>query len=410
MLELMIVIFPGILAFLIYRRLYRELQWKKILFYILFYVAAANLCILAGLKLIGMQQFNLFEMSVNFKLKWIVLEFVLSLVFAWIIRNISKQNLGMLRKTIRSVFPAALFFVVTYAIYTPSSLFLGNIDEFSLRYRSIIPVLFCMSLILFIGIYFVAICLVWEKACPFYISLIFSIAVGAYVQGNFLNPKLPILDGTLIEWKAYRTENIISTVFWIFCIILILIITYYKKEKFEKWVKYISYFLSAVQLVSLIVLLVTNQMEDRVSYGFSKEGEFAVGLEKNIVIFVIDTLQADVMEEYFMSDAYEEDGSLDDFTFYDNAVSGGAPTTVAMPVLLTGIEYDPMQARQDYSAEIWEETQLYDDLHQNGYDVRVYSTSEGGEEKSRRKPLTTILLLEIVGLMIIRSLADHCIN
>lgn len=373
MLEIVIAVLPGILAFLVYRYSHQEFQWKKAILYILFYTAAANLGILVGLKLIGMQAFHLSEMSVGFKIKWIALEFVLSAWLTWVIRNIRKTDPAVLQGIMKRLFPAVLFFIVTYAVFTPSSLFLGNIDEFSLRYVKIVPILFCMALCLLIGIYLIAVWLIREKTLPFYMALIFGVTLGAYIQSNFLNAKLPILDGALIEWEKYRAENMISAVVWIFCIAAVLLAAYFGKEKFEKIVKYVSYFFSAVQIVSLVVLIVMNPLDSDASYGFSKEGEFLIGSEENIVIFIIDTLQEDVLEEYLASEAYTADGTLDDFTIFDNAVSGGAPTICAMPLLLTGSEYDPAQPFRNYLTEAWEETQLYEDLHQNGYDVRLYS-------------------------------------
>ena len=56
MLELIIVIWPAILALFVYRRTYREFDWKKASVYGLGYTAVVNFCILAGLKLIGMQR------------------------------------------------------------------------------------------------------------------------------------------------------------------------------------------------------------------------------------------------------------------------------------------------------------------------------------------------------------------
>ena len=375
MLEVIIAVLPGILAFLIYRYSHQEFCRKKAVLYILFYTAAVNLCILAGLKLIGMQRFNLLEMSARFKIKWIALEVVLSAWIAWIIRNVRKTEPAVLKQILKRLFPTVLFFIVTYAVFTPSSLFLGNIDEFSLRYLRIVPILFCMALCLFIGVYFIAVWLIRERSLPFYIALIFGVTVSAYIQSNFLNARLPILDGALIEWEKYRMENMISAFVWIFCIVAVFLGAHFGKEKFEKIVKYVSYFFSAVQLVSLVVLIIMNPLDDDASYGFSKEGEFTVGSEDNIVIFIIDTLQEDVMEEYLASDAYVQDGTLDDFTLFDNAVSGGAPTVAAMPLFLTGSEYDPAQPFQEYLTEAWSETQMYDDLHQNGYDVRLYSTT-----------------------------------
>ncbi len=375
MLELVITVLPGILAFFVYRYLHQEVQWKKLLSCIVLYTAAVNFCILAGLKLIGMQDFNLFEMSARFKIKWIILELILSVWITWVIRNIRKTDPAILKQLMKRLFPMTLFLVVTYAIFTPSSLFLGNISEFSLRYINIIPVILCMALFLFAVIYFIALWLIREKTFPFYSAFIFSITAGAYIQSNFLNSKMPILDGALIMWDEYRTENIISTLVWILCMVVIFSAVCIKKEKAEKVMKYVSYFFSAVQLMSLAALIIMNPLGDEAYCGFSKEGEFTVGTEENVIIFIIDTLQEDVFEEYLASDAYEEDGTLADFTLFDNAVSGGAPTAVAMPLFLTGSEYDPSQPYWDYLEEAWKETPLYDDLHQNGYDVRLYSTT-----------------------------------
>lgn len=371
MLELIIAVFPGIAALFLYKLSHRTFTLKKAAACVLFYSAVVNLCVFAGLKCIGMHHFNLFEMSVHFKIKWIILEAALTVWLAWVIRNIRKTDLSVLKQIFRRIFPAALFFIVTCAVYTPSSLFLGNIKEFSLPYIAIVPVILCMALLLFAVIYFIALWLIREKTLPFYIAFLFSITLAAYVQSNFLNASLPILDGALIQWQNYRTENLISVLVWILCIIVIFTAVCFKKEAAEKLMKYASLFFSAVQLVSLAALIVLNPLDTDTSYGFSKEAEFTVGSEENIIVFVIDTLQENVMEEYLASDAYQEDGLLNGFILFDNTVSGGASTKYGMSLLLTGMECDP--AQKDYLKEAWDETTLYHDLHENGYDVRLYS-------------------------------------
>lgn len=374
MLELIIAVFPGILAVLIYRRLHQEFHLKKALAYILFYTVMTNLCILVGLKLIGMQSFHLFEMSARFKVKWIVLELVLSLLMTVIFLNIRSLSFSSCKRILKRLLPAMLFFIVTYAVFTPSSLFLGNINEFMLHYYKIVPILLSVSLILAVGLYAFSLCLTNEKVLHIFIAFLFSITLSFYVQGNFLNPKLPSLDGAQINWAAYTKENIISVCFWLVCIILCLVLSYFQKEKTEKGIKYISYFLSAIQAVSLIVLLLTTRLDDSANYGYAKEGEFSIGTQENVIIFIVDSLQASILEEYLTSDAYE-DGALDDFTFFDNVTAGGAPTHFALPVLLTGFEYDPAQPFDSYLQEMCEDTALYDNFHDNGYDIRFYTTT-----------------------------------
>lgn len=104
-------------------------------------------------------------------------------------------------------------------------------------------------------------------------------------------------------------------------------------------------------------------------FAFKKEDQFTAGNNKNIIVFVLDSLQVEAMEEYCTSHS----DTLADFTFFTNTVSGGAPTLGAMPVLLTGIEYDPMQSRNIYYKEIWEQTQIYNDLKKAGYDIRLFT-------------------------------------
>lgn len=371
MLESLMVILPGIIAIFIYRIFNKEFQAKKLLLYILSCAIGSNFLIFGGLWLIGMRHFNIFEMSLRFKVKWLILEVVLIFLAAWVgwnIRCVYRQKGRHLKK----LFPTVLFFIVTYAIFTPSSLFLGNINEFSISYIKIAPILIPAALILAAGIYAVALCFTNEKNVVYYTAVIFSITICAYVQGNFLNPSFPSLDGTAIEWTAYHRELWISTGFWIICIVIVLGSSFLWKEKMERVIKYGSYFLSAIQMVSLIVLLFTSRLDDTVNHGFTKEGEFAVGSQENIIIFIVDTLQASTLDEYLLSDGYIN-GALDDFTFFDDVVSGGAPTHIAMPLFLTGMEYDPAQSMEEYRQEAWQETSLYDDLHAKGYDVRLYS-------------------------------------
>lgn len=382
MLELIIAVLPGILAVVIYRIQHGQnvgeggglTNRRNVLAYILFYTFFTNALILTGLHMIGMYGFNLFEMSVRFKVKWIVLEVVISLLFAWTNRNLCRLNLAALKQMAKRLFPSVLFFLVTYAVFTPSSLFLQNMNEFSITYSKIVPVILAAVILLTAFFYVSAICLTDEKMLHFFIAFVFGVALCAYVQGNFLNPAFPSLDGTEIAWASYQKENRISLCFWLSGMGLCLVCARLWKEKTEKAMKYLALFLSSVQMVTLMVLLFTTRQDSYVNYGFSKEEEFAIGSNGNIIIFLVDTLQASSMEKYLTSEACAE-GFLDDFTFFDNAVSGGASTRVALPLLLTGVEYDPMQPLDEYVEEIWEETDFYTDLCNNGYDVRFYTTA-----------------------------------
>ncbi|MCM1251626.1 MAG: hypothetical protein NC321_02300 [Clostridium sp.] len=378
MLELIIAVLPGTLAFFIYRLLHKKKQdsdRKTMLLYIISYTIITNLCILIGLKLIGMQKFNLWEMSARFKIKWIALELAITLIMSIVFFNLRHISLSVCRRILTRIFPVMLFLIITYAVFTPSSLFLENIDEFMISYHQILPILLAVSFLLAAGLSILSICIANEKILHIFIAFFFGLTLSFYIQGNFLNPKFPTLDGAKIDWSLYGRETVISVSFWLLCMVVCLTLVCLKKDKTEKAIKYISYFLSAVQAASLIVLLLTVKADDTANYGYAKDGEFSIGSQENVIIFIVDALQAYKLEEYLVSDAYA-DGFLNDFTFFDNVTSGGAPTHYALPVFLFGMEYDPMQPRDSFLQDIREETALYDEFHDNGYDVRFYTTTK----------------------------------
>lgn len=165
------------------------------------------------------------------KIKWIILEALLSALLTRVIKKIRETNPAVLKQITRRLFPTAFFFIVTCIIFTPSSLFLGNIDEFSIRYIDIVPILLCTAIGGFAIIFVFAFWLMQEKALPYYMAFIFSVTVAAYIQSNFLNASLPILDGALIQWEKYRTQNLISALVWILCFVFVFSSLCFKKRR-----------------------------------------------------------------------------------------------------------------------------------------------------------------------------------
>ena len=70
---------------------------------------------------------------------------------------------------------------------------------------------------------------------------------------------------------------------------------------------------------------------------------------------------------------YEE---LKDFTYFDNMIGGGAPTALGVPLMLTGYQYDTTHSLADYRKKAYEEGTLIQDMSDNGYDVKLYTSSE----------------------------------
>ena len=154
---------------------------------------------------------------------------------------VRKMSFTELCHMLAQVFPTAIFFVMTYAIYTPSSLFLQNISEFSITYLHILPSLLFLTFIIFMTILFIALCVVSDKNVIFFIGFLFAITLGLYVQGNFLNPKFPTLDGAPIDWSMYYKRDLASKMFWIVVPIVVMVISFGRwKTRLQQVMKYLS--------------------------------------------------------------------------------------------------------------------------------------------------------------------------
>lgn len=274
------------------------------------------------------------------------------------------------------VLPTVCFYVVTCCVYIPSSLFLSNINEFAVPYYRVVLLFFLYAGISFLILIWLGAKMVKVKGEYAYTLFIFFLTLCFYVQSNFLNPQMPSLLGGTVDWTQFGAAGIYSIIGWgSLCIVMfgLIVLAMWKKVKFEKPIRYLSVLFSLMQICSFVFLIITCPMDENVNKVFEKEGQFAVG-DQNIIVFVVDTLQADAVQTYVQNNIAAEE-ELRDFTLFTNTISGGAPTQYAIPLILTGEEYDPMQRLDEYQTEIWQESYLLQDLQQQNYDVRLYTES-----------------------------------
>ena len=174
-----------------------------------------------------------------------------------------------------TIYPQLIFLIVTFCIFMPSSLFLGNIDQFAVGFAALIPLLMAASLITAAVVILIGL-IVPKKICNIYAAVIFGGALAAYVQGNFLNPDFGVLNGRQIQWSQFKVNGIISTVVWIVLIVVPPVIVCFKKDIMTNIIKWGSLFLSSIQVVTLVVLIVSSKRSVDYSYVVTKNGEFAL--------------------------------------------------------------------------------------------------------------------------------------
>lgn len=276
----------------------------------------------------------------------------------------------IMKKIHKSVFASTVLIIVTICIFMPCSLFLGNIDEFSVPFIKIIPIIGVASILVLLVIGVISICFI--KKLSIYSAILYGTGIAVYIQGNFLNKQLPIMNGVEVEWSQFKTITVISSLIWVACIFVPLIMMYFKKVMVEKIIMWSSYFLSTIQIFTLVVLIITTQRTVKTEFILSKEKEFEVSSKENTIVFVVDTLDATWFEEY-LDNNVEVKEKLKDFTYFNNAVAGGAPTILGMPAMLTGQVYDGNERIDEFYKKSYQSSSLFRDLKKANYDIRLYS-------------------------------------
>lgn len=269
--------------------------------------------------------------------------------------------------------PPTIFLIFTFAIYMPSSLFISNIDDFALDYIKIVPLIALVSVAVLVIVYIIGLIIPIKRLFYSYVLLVFSLALGFYIQGNFLNPAFNSLNGKEIAWSQYKINGIISIIAWILVFVVPQVVYAIKENIMSLIVKWGSLFVTAMQLVSLVVLLLTTHKVVSNDFAVTKNGEFELSSKNNTIMFVVDTLDASWFEDMLLpNEEYKE--SLKDFTYFDNAVAGGAPTVLGIPTLLTGkIDMDASRDTSEYYKDAYESSSLFADMQKSNCNVKLFT-------------------------------------
>jgi hypothetical protein len=127
-------------------------------------------------------------------------------------------------------------------------------------------------------------------------------------------------------------------------------------------------------LASLYPAYVDHQSQIRTppKGAFSRQGVFALSPERNVVVFILDTFQADVFAEIVADDPAWR-GRLEGFTWFPDAASGFPKTYASVPEALTGRTFANGVPYSRYQARAYLDGSLPAELRRRGFDARVHA-------------------------------------
>ena len=141
-------------------------------------------------------------------------------------KNSLKKFLTSIKSKLFLILPAALLVLSNIFLFGAATIYRGNTSEFGidlLYALEFYALPFIILLFIFLGIGI----LLSRRFLSIYVSLIFTLALLLWIQGNLLLWEYGVFDGLGIEWSRYSWQGWVDAGLWI--ILLIAAIIFHRK-------------------------------------------------------------------------------------------------------------------------------------------------------------------------------------
>jgi len=266
----------------------------------------------------------------------------------------------------------AIAFMVT--IYVPTELFFTNLSEFWFSYFTMLPVIilaFVSAIV--IGLF---ICYVIGSFDVTH-SLLCGCLMCLYIQHNFLNIDIGVMNGADIEWKKYLVRMILDMAVWIAVLLLVIIISRKNKVIYKKIGIAVPGLIFGVQIITCLVLIISNT--DRLvnsanDTAFTDKGLYETTKDSNTLVFILDMFDSTYME-HIVETRPDMITKLDGFTFYDNFSGVYSTTSYSLSKLFTGKNYYNESTKSEWSNSLTKGEVYVDQLMDDGVKVSYYTNT-----------------------------------
>ncbi len=303
---------------------------------------------------------------------WSLLHCVFAERLRWISDYFSENELAF-----HIIFALAL----TVGLLVPLELYIKNASELWFSFKDILKYFLsntAQCILVLVVLYFIC----WRKKIRvIYLSLLFGLLLGVFLQSYFLNLNYGLIDGHEIKWEEYKWQGIINTFIWLVCLgesFVIFRRLKFDENKIRKYVKPISFGIISIQCVVLIFSFIKNPLPATVFEGkkainvLTTKDMFTISSKDNIIVFLLDAFDAKIFEEIMIKDPEIID-KLTGFTFYPDTTSVYGYTDYSLPQILTGKVFYNDRPYAEYFQEAWKDNPYYQKLLQNNFDIGIYT-------------------------------------
>ena len=161
---------------------------------------------------------------------------------------------------VKDVIAPALFLTFTLFVFGPLEIYMTNASNFFFDLGTLlVPTVLCFIVSFFI----VLLINVFLRNYKAVMALTFSIGLGLYLQGNWMQVDYGFMDGTPIDWSSFGSWGYINAVIWMLVLTIPVLLYFVLKQKklYCSILTYISYSLVVMQCITLIVIMSTTDLK-----------------------------------------------------------------------------------------------------------------------------------------------------
>ena len=260
-------------------------------------------------------------------------------------------------------------------VYTPLSLYLPNVDEFSYDVYDLMHMLlpvFLLSLAALLVLWALVFLIGRKKKAvtDVFAGVLFALFLGFYLQSTFLSSSLPVITGDEINWNRYGVQRILSILLW--AAVIAGTVFLLRRKGGKKIAAVTSGLVTLVLILSLALTAFTSDsLREKPDYVTTFNGINTLSEDKNLVIFLADAVSAGKYRELLETHPEYPD-ALEDFTFYPNTLGAYPYTSRSVPFMITGTWYEKDGSFYSYCNAAYSDFPLLHALKNAGSRINLY--------------------------------------